>query len=184
MLNKSKRNKNTKKADVVKKCVECDSTGFHTDYKLNEISCLKCGLVLYAPYSADFIVDGFKLERINMLSEKLEKRIKKLEDESEIKITKRYIDSDDTIFDVATYIYENIDCSFFIIECELKYTSDIFSKVYNYSFEVESVNDNRITNFNIKKNLKQKIGSILDDIGYTNNIQLENHIKKIVIEKK
>ena len=56
--------KRKKKHKFIKKCVECDSTEFYTDYKLKEISCLNCGLVLVAPYSADFIVDGFKIETI------------------------------------------------------------------------------------------------------------------------
>lgn len=57
--NKSKKKKNQ---SIIRKCVECDSTKFYKDYRLNETSCLKCGLVLYAPYTADFIVDGFKFE--------------------------------------------------------------------------------------------------------------------------
>ncbi len=118
-----------------------------------------------------------------MISEKLRKRIEKLksENETEIRITKRYIDSDDTIFDVATYIYENINSSFFTIECELEYTSNILSKIYNYSFEVQTENNNRITNFNIRKELKEKLDKILTDIGYVNNITLKNQIKTIII---
>ena len=58
-----------------------------------------------------------------MVSEKLQKRIEKLESENknEIRITKRYIDSDDTIFDVASYITKNVKNSFFIIDCGMIY---------------------------------------------------------------
>lgn len=118
-----------------------------------------------------------------MISEKLKKRIDKLKSENEIRITKRYIDSKDTIFDVATYIYENVDSSFFSIECELKYISDISVNTYNYSFEVQSVNDNRITDFNINVELSKKLSNLMNDVGYTNNICVENRIVVITIEK-
>jgi len=118
-----------------------------------------------------------------MISEKLIKRLEKLESETEIRITKRYIDADDTIFDVASYIDKNIKNSFVIIECELKYTSNNSSNVYDYSFEVQTVNENRITDFDMKKELEKKLNNILYDIGYSNNIQIENQIKKIIIQK-
>jgi len=120
---------------------------------------------------------------IEMISEKLIKRLEKLESETEIKITPRYIDADDTIFDVATYIHHNIKNTFFVIECEMKYTSNISSNVYNYSFEVQTVNENRITDFNMKKELKQRLDNVMNDVGYSNNIQIENKIKKIIIQK-
>lgn len=54
--NKSKR----RREDYVKMCVECDSTLFHYEEGLREISCLKCGLVLASPPTTDFITDGFR----------------------------------------------------------------------------------------------------------------------------
>lgn len=126
-----------------------------------------------------------KYDGENMVSDKLQKRIEKLksENENELRITRRYIDPDDTIFDVASYIAENVDNSFFVIECELEYTSKISSDVYKYSFEVQTVNNNRITDFNMKKELEQKLGNIIDDIGYANNIRIDNKITKIMIHK-
>lgn len=126
-----------------------------------------------------------KYDGENMVSDKLQKRIEKLksENENEFRITRRYIDPDDTIFDVASYIAENVDNSFFVIECELEYTSKISSDVYKYSFEVQTVNKNRITDFNMKKELEQKLGNIIDDIGYANNIRIDNKITKIMIHK-
>ena len=109
--------------------------------------------------------------------------MKKLKSESEIRITKRYIDPSDTIFNVATYIYDNVDSSFFSIECELKIMSDISVNTHNYSFEVQSVNNNRITNFNVKEELSKKLGNLMNDIGYTNNICVENRIIVIMIQK-
>lgn len=53
-----KENDNCKK---IVKCFECDSASFHVEYKLNEISCLKCGLVLIAPPSPDFVTDGYRV---------------------------------------------------------------------------------------------------------------------------
>ena len=184
---KQKKSKKKRNIKIIRKCIECGSTKFYHDDKLKETSCLLCGLVLYAPYNYDFITDGFIFDKelVSMVSEKLQNRLKKLESEntSEIKITKRYIDETDTIFNVATYIYHNIRSSFFIIECELKYTTIISSNTHNYSFEVEIVDENRITNFNIKKTLKQKLDKIIDDVGYSNNITIENRIKKIIIQK-
>ena len=145
-----------------------------------------------------------------MVSEKLIKRIEKLRsgNEEEMKITKRYIDTKDTVFDVATYITENVDSSFFVIECELKYREtrwdgninryypvaecdDIFlhfnhyDQVYNYSFEVQTTKGNIVTGYNFKEDMKQKIlsNNILTDVGYNNNIQIENRIIKITIQK-
>jgi len=120
-----------------------------------------------------------------MISGKLQKRIEKLSSESgnEIRITKRYIDPEDTIFDVATYISHNIQNSFFVIECEMKYTTDNSSDVFKYSFEVQRVNDNIITDFNMKQELKQKMKNIMTDIGYTNNIMIENQIQTITIQR-
>lgn len=46
----------------IKKCFECGYTKFHYERKLQEISCLKCGLVLYSPPTTDFVTDGFKYE--------------------------------------------------------------------------------------------------------------------------
>jgi transcription initiation factor TFIIIB Brf1 subunit/transcription initiation factor TFIIB len=43
------------------RCVECDSSSFHYEYKLREYSCLRCGLVCVSPYSPDFVTDGFKV---------------------------------------------------------------------------------------------------------------------------
>jgi len=57
----SKKKKCRKK---IKKCVECDSTEFHQEYKLREVSCCRCGLVLVAPPSPDFVVDGYGIECI------------------------------------------------------------------------------------------------------------------------
>lgn len=122
-----------------------------------------------------------------MVSEKLIKRIEKLRsgNEEEMKITKRYIDTKDTVFDVATYITENVDSSFFVIECELKYTSNVSDQVYNYSFEVQTTKGNIVTGYNFKEDMKQKIlsNNILTDVGYNNNIQIENRIIKIIIQK-
>ena len=68
MKRKSKAKK--KNQTIIRKCIECDYTKFHYDYKLHETSCLKCGLVLYAPYNADFIVDGFKFENVKKKNKK------------------------------------------------------------------------------------------------------------------
>lgn len=54
--------KNKKKINYRKKCFECGFDKFYQDMRLREISCLKCGLVLYAPYSPDFVTDGFKFD--------------------------------------------------------------------------------------------------------------------------
>jgi len=62
--NKKRSKKKTKNENIIRKCIECNSTKFYHDYKLHETSCLRCGLVLYAPYNADFIVDGFKFENV------------------------------------------------------------------------------------------------------------------------
>lgn len=43
------------------RCVECDSSSFHFEDHLMEISCCKCGLVLVAPSSPDFVTDGFNV---------------------------------------------------------------------------------------------------------------------------
>lgn len=120
-----------------------------------------------------------------MVSEKLMKRIEKLESDGvdELRITKRYIDGDDAVFDVATYIFKNVKSSFFVIECELKYSSSISSNIYDYSFEVQTINDNRITDFNLGKQLEKKLDNIIHDIGYANVIHLENQIKRIIIQK-
>lgn len=62
MKDDNSRNKKKRSKNLIRKCVECDSAEFYKDEKLKEISCLKCGLVLYAPPTADFITDGFKFE--------------------------------------------------------------------------------------------------------------------------
>lgn len=58
------RTKKKTNGSIIRKCIECNSTKFYKDYKLNETSCLSCGLVLYAPYTTDFITDGFKFENV------------------------------------------------------------------------------------------------------------------------
>lgn len=63
-MTKRKNKKKTKNISVIRKCIECNSTKFYHDNKLHETSCLKCGLVLYAPYNPDFITDGFKFEYV------------------------------------------------------------------------------------------------------------------------
>lgn len=44
------------------KCVECGSTSFHFEWHLREVSCCKCGLVLVAPPSPDFVTDGLNVD--------------------------------------------------------------------------------------------------------------------------
>lgn len=48
-------------------CPECDNTTFLKDFHDNNIFCRKCGLVVNAPYSADFIVDGFKVKKLDLI---------------------------------------------------------------------------------------------------------------------
>lgn len=85
---------------VIRRCIECDSTKFFHDYKLHETSCLSCGLVLYAPYSADFITDGFKFEKRCF---KMYKLNKKDLDESKRRLSYYDFDSD---ADYSKYILE------------------------------------------------------------------------------
>lgn len=63
-MRKKNSTKKRKRSKILRRCVECDSISFYTDYKLKEISCLGCGLVLVAPYSPDFVTDGFKFEDV------------------------------------------------------------------------------------------------------------------------
>ena len=53
--------KNNKRCRKSLRCVECDSSSFYYDGKLKEVSCLGCGLVLVAPYSPDFVTDGYRI---------------------------------------------------------------------------------------------------------------------------
>lgn len=50
----------------IKVCPECNSHTFYKDTKHHETSCKVCGLVLIAPYSADFITPDFKIITITV----------------------------------------------------------------------------------------------------------------------
>lgn len=49
-----------KKKVAIKVCPECHSHLFKKDYRLHELYCRLCGLVLKAPYSVDFKTPDFK----------------------------------------------------------------------------------------------------------------------------
>lgn len=49
-----------KKKVQFKVCPECHSHLFKFDYRLHELYCSLCGLVLKAPYSNDFKTPDFK----------------------------------------------------------------------------------------------------------------------------
>lgn len=51
----------------IKLCPECGSCETTKDEKTTEIFCSKCGLVIIAPPTTEYITDGYKLLEIKLM---------------------------------------------------------------------------------------------------------------------
>lgn len=51
----------------IKLCPECGSCETKKDEKTTEIFCSKCGLVIIAPPTTDYITDGYKSMEIKLM---------------------------------------------------------------------------------------------------------------------
>ena len=48
-------------------CPECSNTTFLKDFHDGNIYCRKCGLVVVAPVNSPFVVDGFKVKKLDLI---------------------------------------------------------------------------------------------------------------------